>query len=248
MRFFSSKKINLKEFYTKLIIVLSVFFVCVKVQGDVKKDIETLGGSSTFLNIVKSLSPNERVSAVQNRTVDRIFRNELSVGASQVTGGNAYLETQNFELSYAFHINPHWSVGLKYMRAGNKLSQEGKSIIEEGLELSETDPNLAFIPDVDFPLNSYIGVVNWYPIYGKINLYNIGITQFDMYLNMELGQMELSNGPSPIYGLGLGAGFWFSQHLTARIEARYQTYTAQYLSKKQSKNVALFGFSLGFML
>ena len=72
--------------------------------------------------------------------------------------------------------------------------------------------------------NEWLGVLNWYPIYGKVNLFDLTVAHFDVYILGGAGQINLSSGTAPLYSAGGGMGIWWNQHLTTRLEARWQGY------------------------
>ena len=79
-------------------------------------------------------------------------------------------------------------------------------------------------PGVDYAKDTWLAVANWYPIYGKMNLFDSTVSQFDIYFLGGAGQVNLSSGTAPTYTAGAGVGVWFTQHLATRLEARWQGY------------------------
>ena len=114
-------------------------------------------------------------------------------------------------------------MGFRYNDHSNTLTTEGERRIEEARAARALgrDPGRQA---VDFPTDSYMGVVNFYPTYGKMNLFDLSIAQFDVYFLGGVGQMNLQSGPSTTYTAGAGMGLWLSNRFTTRFEARYQTY------------------------
>jgi outer membrane beta-barrel protein len=91
-------------------------------------------------------------------------------------------------------------------------------------------------------------LINWYPIYGKMNLYDLGVVHFDVYALAGAGQMELKSGPTISYTGGGGIGFWVSQHLSTRLELRYEGYTAKRFTGDTNMNTTVAGIQIGYML
>ena len=104
------------------------------------------------------------------------------------------------------------------------------------------------VPALDYPIDTGLAVVNWYPIYGKMNLMDLGISHFDVYAQLGYGKTSLLSGITDTYSVGGGVGLWWTQWLASRLEARYQTYQDQVLTGPRQENIVVFTASLGFML
>ena len=208
-------------------------------QADILKDFDSLGGNDVLVERAQLLQPEKSVSVVQNRVVDRRIRHEFSVGYSNYLGGDAYLETQSVDLAYNFHINPYVSVGLGYFSNSSEFSKEGRYTIDvDGL-----------IPDVEAIDSGYEIAVYGYPMYGKINLLNMGVVHFDFYGVASYGKMTLATSESNHYSVGGGIGLWISQHITSRIELRQRYFTAQKrISGATSMDQTVLSVSIGYLL
>ena len=220
-----------------VLINLTALFAC-SAFADILKDFDSLGGNDVLINRAKVLQPEKEVKVVQNRIVDRRWRNEFSASYSNVIGGDAYLQTQVLGLDYHLHINPYWSVGVSYFSAFNKLSREGRFLID-------TD---ALIPDIDHADQGYELTGNFAPIYGKINMFDMGVLQFDVYAIVTYGKIKLKSGETDTYTVGAGLGLWISQHLTSRLEIRQRFYEAQRFGGATNIETTVASFSLGYML
>ncbi len=218
-------------------------------HADLMEDFDSLGGNDVLLEKAQAVKPETKVQIVQDRIVSRKNRHELNAEFSQIVGGFSYLSTRNVGANYNYHITPRWSVGAKYAYYFNELSPEGQAIVDKYDELTfGEDSEKSFVPELDWPLQSYLALVNWYPIYGKMNLHELGILHFDVYLLGGYGNIELKSGETQTWTAGGGMGLWFSRHFTGRLEARYQTYQADTFTGKQDLNVTALSFNLGYML
>lgn len=221
----------------KIYTVIFVLVFCSAANADLLEDFDSLGGNDILLDKAKMLEPDKKVSIVQNRIVKRRFRSELGTDYSSVFGGDSFLETQTLGLRYNFHINPKWSVALNYFKAFNGLSKDGENLIKED----------GLVPDVDYLRNGYGLTVNWYPIYGKFNLHNLGVVHFDFYALAGYGQVELSSGDAGSYSYGLGVGFWLSKHLTSRLEVKQTIYDAERDSGPVDIKLTSGSISMGYL-
>jgi len=109
------------------------------------------------------------------------------------------------------------------------------------------DPNYLY-PQIIYPKSETLGMVNWYPIVGKLSFGKWGVAHFDTYLMAGYGTMELSNGSSPTATAGMGLGFWINKNLTTRLEYRAQQYKAEYYNKTEDMMTGVGSVQMGWML
>lgn len=207
------------------------------------KDFDTLGGNDVLLEKAQALNPEAQIRIVQDRVVTRRSRVEIAPEFSSVLGGDAYNRTSNIGLNTHYHFTPQWSLGLKYNYSFNTLRPEGENLL--------TDVSVdgkARIPDIDFPKQQASLTLNWYPIYGKMNLYELGVVHFDVYALAGAGQVELKSGWTTSYTGGAGIGLWVSQHLSTRFELRYEGYTAKRFTGDTQMNTTIAGIQVGYLL
>lgn len=215
---------------------------------DFSKDVDHLGGNKALLEMAHAIDPENRARIVQKRAVDRYNRVELGVNYGSQFGGDAYVRTQNLGVSGDFHITPRWSIGARYYDYGNDLTAEGRRAFSEAEEAYSSGGRTYVIPDVDYALRSMMAVVNWYPIYGKTNLLDRSIAQFDLYFLAGGGQIELSSGWTSLATAGIGIGVWINNHLTTRAEIRTQGYQDEIISGPRRIQATTATIGLGWML
>ncbi len=216
--------------------------------ADLNKGFNSLGASEGVISKAKALDTKNKVQIVQNRLVDRTMRFEIGANIAGAAGGDSYVKSTGTGANLDFHFTPQWSVGLRYMRAGNELTSQGKRVFgnyEDGLTSQ--------VPDISFPLESAMGVINWYPIYGKLNMFNISVVQFDIYAlagggQVTLGGLDRDDYTAPTYTAGGGVGFWINQHLTARFELRWQGYKDEVFSGSRTINQTIGTVGIGILL
>lgn len=194
-------------------------------RKDLKKEFATLGDSQEVVERIKNLDNDQKVRVVQNRLVDRNNRLEMGLNYAYSGGGDSYVKTQNLGVKMDYHINPRWSLGLEYQKSYNSLTSEGENRLDRALAAQKIDPaSTERFPAVDYPLNSQLATISFYPLYGKLNLFDSGIAQFDVYAQIGYGSMTLNSGSTSLASAGLGTGIWLSQRVTTRLEVRYQKY------------------------
>lgn len=219
-------------------------------QKDILSAFESLGGNKPLLDQAKALEPQVSYTVVQKRFVDRNKTFELATEFGNTFGGDSYNRTQSLGLNLHYHFTPRWSVGVKYQKDFNKLTDEGEVALNEALadyNANPTNPSKAY-PLVDYPKSETMAFVNWYPIYGKINVLDQGVLHFDLYLLGGYGQIELKSGTSTAMTYGTGAGFWWTQNFTTRLEMRQQNYKNKFTSGERSQNITVGSVQLGWLM
>lgn len=218
--------------------------------AQVEQELDSFGGNEALYMKAKALNPEVESDVVQNRFSQRTNRFELAPEFSGVFGGDAYNRTTNAGINVHYHINPSWSVGVKYNYAFNNLTPEGQSMVDKASKAAAEnpkDPNYLF-PQVIYPKSETLALVNWYPVVGKLSFGKLGVAHFDTYLLAGYGNIELSNNTTSEATLGVGMGFWINKNLTTRLEYRAQQYKAEYYDKTQDMLTGVGSVQMGWML
>ncbi len=247
------KREKTMKHFSKMLIILMILsgqaFAQQTTRKSLRNDFNSLGTSSEVSERVKNLDSKQRVRVVQNRSVDRNNRVELGVHYGMTNNTDSYVSTQNAGAALQYHINPRFSFGFEYQKAYNKMSAEGDRQYSNAQALQQRDPgNEVLFPGIDYPLDSKIALASFYPIYGKLNLFDSGIAQFDVYTSLGYGQMQLRSGNTNVFVAGLGTGIWLTNYLTTRIEGRYQKYQDLLQTEKRNQNTFQVLASLGIFL
>jgi outer membrane beta-barrel protein len=221
--------------------------------GEIMKDFDSLGGNDVLLERALALNPDIKTKVVQNRIVDLHKRFEFAPETSSVLGGDSYTSTWLAGVDVRYHLNPRWSFGMKYGHAFNEYTDEGKNLINNPSPVKDSGGNIIGyspnIPAVDYIKQQGFLTVNWSPIYGKMNMFDLGVVHFDMYAIAGVGQVELNSGLTSSLTAGGGIGLWISKHLTSHFEVRYQSYEAQrYLDKKDPMDLTVGSIQIGYLL
>lgn len=220
-------------------------------QAQVSDELESLGSNRGVNERANLLENRTRVGIVQGRAVDRNMRFELGASYGPTATGDAYLSTQNSSVRADFHINPRWSLGVQYTKMNSTLTSEAKLRYDQ----ARVDKSAA-IPQVAYPDEAIMGLVNWYMTYGKINVFDWKTVQFDIYALGGLGQIKVSTDiygetkskTSNIWTAGLGLGFWLTQHVSTRGEIRYQSFEDYVYTGSRQQGQAVATIGLGVLL
>ncbi len=231
----------------------NIFFLCLISAvswAGVEEEFADLGGNQILLQRAQELSPETKVEIIQDRLVNRNHRWEVAPEFSGSFGGDTYSKTQSLGFNVQYHINPHWSVGGKLNYSFNKLTADGEAMVDRAYDdfLKNPKNSSSPVPDIDYQKNESLALVNWYPIYGKMNLLDRGIAHFDVYALLGAGQVQLRSGSTGTYTLGGGFGFWITQNFSTRLEMRYQRYKAQYFNESKNLDLAIASLQMGWLL
>lgn len=222
----------------RLLLGLIVLMVGNFSRAEIMEDFDSLGGNKVLLEKAKALNPEVDVEIVQNRIVDRHQRNEFYPEYGNIIGGDIYMNTQFLGMNYQHHFNPRWSIGAKYSYYLNELRSEGQHLIDQ----------FGFIPELDWPKQSYLGLLNYYPLYGKFSWLGKGVAHFDVYFLLGYGNLELKSGPTEALTAGMGVGIWISRHLTSRLEMRVLDFESERFAGAKKMNLTVLNFGFGYLL
>src|SRR5690606_21181314 len=112
-----------------------------------EQEVDSFGGNEALYMKAQALNPEVQNEVVQNRFTPRTNRFELAPEFSSVFGGDAYTRTNNAGLNAHYHINPKWSVGVKYNHSFNNLTPEGKAMVAKAdaqAAANPGDPNFLY--------------------------------------------------------------------------------------------------------
>ncbi|MCB0421989.1 MAG: outer membrane beta-barrel domain-containing protein [Bdellovibrionales bacterium] len=227
-----------------IVTLLSVMFAIPVFARSVSEEMGELGANKKLLERARAVTAKNRIRIVQKRAVDRDLRLETHLGFGKLAGGDPYVDSSQLGINMDFHFTPRWSLGARYSLYRNRLTSEGERIF------NDASTNNPFRDVYDYANSSILGTVSWYPLYGKVNMFDIKVVQFDIYTLAGAGQIDLErSGSQPIWTVGGGLGFWLNNHLSSRFEIRYQSYQDT-LSNNAKRDIeqTLFTFNIGVLL
>lgn len=235
--------------------LVALVLVAAGAFADTSDDLEGLGGNRQVNDRAAGLENRTRMGIVQGRAVDRNWRFELGASYGAVAYGDSYVNTQDFGLNADLHINPRFSVGVHYAHAFNQLTNEGQAQFDQARSSNQSTGSFQ-TPQVSWPQDQLMGVINWYMTYGKLNFFDLRTVQFDVYSLAGYGQVQVAteidgqtqSSWTGTWTAGGGIGFWFSQHLSARFELRYQNYSEQVYTGNQNLNLIVGTLGIGVLL
>lgn len=244
----SSNILNVTAAFTGGTLVVIGLILGLSNVASAQSGFDSLGSNEGILKRARALNTQQKVRIVQKRAVDRDLRLEFGLTYGGVAGGNSYLNTQPMTGSMEFHINPRISLGARYTQYANQLSKEGQSQFDLAREAQAAGRTDYTVPDIDLPKSSVLGTVSYYPIYGKLNFFDLTVVQFDFYVLAGYGQMELKSGGSQTWTAGGGVGFWWTKNLSSRLEIRHQAYQDKVYTGTRDVGMMIGTLGIGLML
>lgn len=234
----------MKSLQLTVLALVAPFLFATQANASASNDLDNLGGNAAVIKKAKRFSSNNKVRIVQNRLVDRDLRLELGLSYGPVANGPSYLNTQQYGGQLEFHIIPQISVGARYLKSANSFTAEGQKMVDA----ADSVPG-APIPDIDETQSQWLATATWYMLYGKLNMFDAGVSQFDIYSIAGAGQITLAkSGVKPTYTAGAGVGFWWSKHFTSRLEARWQGYQDTVATGSRNQNIIVAQAAIGILL
>lgn len=227
---------------------LAVATTLISASAIAKSDFDSLGANEGIIKRARALNTKQQIRIVQKRAVDRDMRLELGVAYGGVAGGNSYLNSQPLMGAVDFHFTPRISLGFRYAQYANQLSREGQSQFDSARAAQQAGQLDYTIPEIDLPKSSMMGMLSYYPMYGKLNFFDLSVVQFDIYLTGGYGQMELKSGSSATWTAGGGVGFWWTQNFSSRIEIRHQAYQDKVYTGTRDVGMMIGTIGIGLLL
>jgi outer membrane beta-barrel protein len=156
---------------------------------------------------VTPLISQDKLYLVNTRYSSLTNRHELTLSGANNFTAESHLDTKQAGASYRYHINPKWSLGIKYNTYTNELTQAGKDLFNKE----------KLLPDTDYALKSTYGFASFNTIYGKLRWSPQTVVYFDQYIALGYGDVDLARGAQKMINLDLGFSFWLGKHMSTRI-------------------------------
>src|SRR5690606_20071618 len=84
------------------------------------------------------------------------------------------------------------------------------------------------------------------PFYGKMNLMDLMIVYFDMYLTAGISFVDSDQGQKTAFNIGIGQRFYFTDSFSFRVDFRNRMYTEKRSGQDTSKELISIDFGLSY--
>ncbi len=167
--------------------------------------------------------PSDKISPVISR--DRLFvlnnryssltnRHETTFFGSNNFNTESHMESRQAGLTYRYHINPKWSLGLRHTEYYNQLTAAGEKLLSEK----------QIAPDSDFAKSSNEIFANYNLLYGKMRMTQKTVVYFDQYIALGAGKIDLDNGSQNMGIADIGVALWIGGNMSARFGLKNEFY------------------------
>ncbi len=171
------------------------------------------------------------VDELAQETVYPVFDNSVSLKNRNIKdsgtfdigifGGLALTEpisnTSKAGLVFNYHLNENHSLGLLFAKNSSGLSLDAQGLKKDfGLDFSRA-PNMEYSLMADYNFKLY---------YGKLSLTKDGVMNTSLYLSAALGAVKYVHKTYPALAIGVGERFYFSKHLSLKVDLRFYAHQA----------------------
>jgi len=181
---------------------------------------------------------SERLYSVQDRYSQLTNRSEISLGGSNNFTADAYVQSQEIDLSYRYYISNRWFLGASGAYVFNSLSSAGTRLVAEQHIL----PDMAYVKY----RGDLMGGFNIF--YGKFRATMDEVFYFDQYVALGPGVVNLDTGTAPAGVADVGFSFWFGRKISARLGVKDYIFNEQRTLTKGVVNNFLGHLDVGILL
>jgi outer membrane beta-barrel protein len=152
----------------------------------------------------------ENLAAVQDRYSPLAGRMELGLSIGRDFTGDSFLNTNQLELSFRYHLTNHWSLGISGAALSNAYTSSADTLYTQTGQ----------VPDVAYTRFRTDLTVGYNLFYGKVRL---GFTQnvyFDQYVALGGGLADQNSGNEPEGLVDVGFAVWLDKWGSLRFGIR----------------------------
>lgn len=189
-------------------------------------------------NQAPAAANHEKLYAVQQRYLPLRFRSEVGAGYGMNMTSDSFLRTQQVEMSYRFHLNDRWSVGLAHAFVDNTFKSETDN-------LQSADGKI--IPDVPYAYTRTDLTAEMNMFYGKFRWNAETVSYFDAYLALGPGIVRQNTGTVGAGVADVGFAFWLGKWGSARFGVKDYAYNETYRSGTKLQQNAHAHFDIGYI-
>lgn len=217
------------------ILLLAFFVTSAAIAADsIEKKLEALNipddQISPTISRTKLFALNTRYSSLTNR-------HEASLMGANNFNADSHLESRQAALTYRYHINPKWGLGLRHTEYYNELSSAGEKLLDQS----------SIVPDTDYAKssNEIFGTYNLF--YGKMRMTQKKVIYFDQFVSLGMGKIELANGTTNMGTVDVGVAFWIGKHMSTRLGLKNEFYKQTTIDSEKSVHNANGYIEIGYL-
>lgn len=206
--------------FTRIQLQFSIIFVTLLVFA------QTLSAAGLDLDPeeLRGTSTKKPVAVLQNRYFLKAWRPEVGLLLGTITN-EAYTDTKIHGLRLGVFVNEWVGVESQFIRTTVKDSADRKALNQKTYR-DVNDQNKYVSADAEVnPIHSiqdFVAIAA--PLYGKVNILDLGIVYVDIYGAAGFSRVETDQGAKTAIAIGGGQRFYFAQRWSARLDFRDRTY------------------------
>lgn len=158
-------------------------------------------------NQLNPAADSEKLYAVQTRYAPLTHRHEITLGGANNFTGDSFLTSQQVDLTYRFHLNDKWYLGLTGSYVMNSFTESGNRLIESQKR----------VPDIAYAKFRGDLMLGYNLFYGKFRLSMDQVFYFDQYIAIGPGMVVLNSGNSIAAVADVGFVLWLGKMASLRI-------------------------------
>ncbi len=193
------------------------------------------------------------VNVLQNRYFEKTMRPELGLVFGSVRD-EAYLKILLHGFRGALFFNEWAGVEVQHLTTSISDSDDRKALNQKVvIPYDPPDPNGDNSPRrLDPEVNAVQKITDitgvFAPMYGKLNLLDLYILYFDLYLAGGISKISTDQGDLNAINIGIGERFYFSKSWSVRVDFRERIYTEKRGGKDTRKQLISLDFGLSYFI
>jgi outer membrane beta-barrel protein len=184
-----------------------------------------------------SVEKAEKLYSVQTRYSELSKRSEVSLGGGRNLTGSSFLNMNQVDLSYRFHINNRWGLVATGSYGMNSFTPETQTLINEN----------QLIPDVAYVKYRSSLMLEANLFYGKFRTGMDKVLYFDQYVAAGPGLIWLQTGRQTAGVLDVGFAFWFGKNASVRLGLKNEFYNRKTLTASAFQHDLLGHLDVGYV-
>jgi outer membrane beta-barrel protein len=197
---------------------------------------------------IRGDSDKKPVKVLQSRFFKKTLRPELGLIVGNIRD-EAYLKTYTHGVRLGLFLTEWVGIDLQHMTTTVKDSEDRKALSKLVYRPADQNDERTFVsPDPETNAVHKITDINFIaaPFYGKINLVDLMIVYFDLYVTGGISSVDTDQGRKTAFNIGIGERFYFSDSLSFRVDFRDRIYKEQRSKKETSKELISIDFGLSY--
>lgn len=203
---------------------LSMPILAMFIVGSLSHQVVMAAGLELNPDELKGVSTKKSVSILQNRYFLKAWRPEVGLLMGNVLN-EAFTKTKTRGMRVGVFLNEWVGLESQYILTTVRNSADRKALNQKKYR-DYNDPAKFVTADAEVnPISSFQDfVLIGAPLYGKVNVLDLGIVYVDIYGSLGFSRVGTEQGTKNALALGAGQRFYFAERWSGRLDFRNRTY------------------------